>query len=101
MYALIVGSIRPCFVSSPPTIHREMRMMTSMAMLKTKGEMVQPAMMLTFKGLPCCSTLLCCKVLYVLKVGLDKVENGFQYAEVIQSSPKEFVRDRSDKIGEV
>lgn len=75
--------------------------MTSMAMVKAKGEMVQPAMMPNFKGLPCCSILLCCKVLYVFKVGLDEVGNGFQYAEVVQSSSKEFGRDRSDNIAEV
>lgn len=51
MYALIGGRRSPALVRSPPTTHFEALMMTSMAIVKAKGETVQPAMMPTSK---CC-----------------------------------------------
>ena len=47
MYALMGGSRRPGVSCSPPTTHRDARMITSMAMVKANGEMVHPAMMPT------------------------------------------------------
>lgn len=42
--------IRPGFISSPPATYREARMMTSIAIVKAKGEIVHPAMMPTSKA---------------------------------------------------
>ncbi len=47
MYARIGGRRIPFLVRSPPTTHLEALMMTSMAIVKARGEIVQPAMMPT------------------------------------------------------
>lgn len=47
MYARIGGSRSPFFVRSPPITHLEGLIMTSMAIVKARGEIVQPDIMPT------------------------------------------------------
>lgn len=76
VYTLIGGRLSPLFNRSPPTTHRDARMISSIAMVNASGDMVQPAIIPISR---CCQrcmgpcTGLCCYAeLEVAEVSFDQ-----------------------------
>lgn len=99
MYAWIGGSQSPFLVRSPPTTHLEALMMTSMAIDKAWGEIVQPAYVQT---LPHGSEIRCCETqLRVLEVRFYQCSDEFWHMGKAEGFPKKFVGDWAKGVGQV
>ena len=72
MYTLIGGRCNPALVRSPPTIHLEALMMTSMAIVKARGEIVP-----TSKRWHVVEVRSCEAQLQVLEIGVNQHSDRF------------------------
>ena len=85
----------------PHTTHLKSLMMTSIGMVKPKGEMVNPAIIPISNR---CHTIInprVVKQLQILEIKFDKIRNGFWYFVEIKRCPNEIVRDRTEHIGKI